>query len=259
MANPDLIVPTTCRLSTRLSIQWLPEPVGEETTDTLVMSVNGWYLDLRMKKTGGMDWAIAGQRIVESQHPVKVSFTHELDSHNAFESADCGTFEPLSPGVDKETGSMANYDLPGAPEMEYVEIWKELSFREGPEGPLKGISWVLESDDEVVEEEGEVLVTKTFLGRIWGTYLALQQTQLHRRQKDSSGNWIVSKSGHDVSAKREEWASGWSTTVVYGEAGELLPSMTEIEGQENGPWTVPGEKVTVEGKKYIVRAFEEIQ
>ncbi|KAJ5121866.1 hypothetical protein N7526_008803 [Penicillium atrosanguineum] len=253
MANPDLIVPTTCRLSTRLSIQWLPEPVGEETTDTLVMSVNGWYLRPTHEENGRN--GLGHRRATD----LKVSFTHELDSHNAFESADCGTFEPLSPGVDKETGSMANYDLPGAPEMEYVEIWKELSFREGPEGPLKGISWVLESDDEVVEEEGEVLVTKTFLGRIWGTYLALQQTQLHRRQKDSSGNWIVSKSGHDVSAKREKWASGWSTTVVYGEAGELLPSMTEIEGQENGPWTVPGEKVTVEGKKYIVRAFEEIQ
>jgi hypothetical protein len=69
MANPDLSVPTTCRLSTRLSLQWPPEPVGEETTDTIVMSVNGWYLDLRMKKTGGMDWAIAGQRIVESRDP----------------------------------------------------------------------------------------------------------------------------------------------------------------------------------------------
>jgi hypothetical protein len=76
MANPDLSVSTTCRLSTRLSIQWLPEPVGEETTDTAVMSVNGWYLDLRMKKTGGLDWAIAGQRIVESQDPGKNHIYH---------------------------------------------------------------------------------------------------------------------------------------------------------------------------------------
>lgn len=155
---------------------------------------------------------------------------------------------------------MANYDLPGAPEMDYVEIWQELSFREGPEGSLKGISWVVESDDEVVgEEEGEVSVTKTFLGRVWGTYLALQQTQLHMRRKDSSGNWIVSKSGHDVSARREEWSSGWSAKVVSGEAGETLPSMSEIEGQGSGSWRVPGEKVTIKGKSYIVRAFEEIQ
>jgi hypothetical protein len=190
---------------------------------------------------------------------VKVFFTHELDSHNAFESADCGTFEPLSPGVDKETGSMANYDRPGAPVMEYVEIWKELTFREGPEGALKGVSWVLESDNGVVSGEDEVEVTKTFLGRTWGTYLALQQTQFHKRCKDSSGNWIESKSGCDVSARREEWDSGWSQKVVFGEAGASLPSMNEIEGEGKGSWRVPGEKVTIKGKSYVVRAFEEIQ
>jgi hypothetical protein len=154
---------------------------------------------------------------------------------------------------------MANYDQPGAPVMEYVEIWKELTFREGPEGPLKGVSWVLESDNGVVSGEDEVEVTKTFLGRIWGTYLALQQTQLHKRCKDSSGNWIESKSGRDVSARREEWDSGWSQKVVFGEAGETLPSMNEIEGEGKGSWRVPGEKVTIKGKSYVVRAFEEIQ
>lgn len=34
------------------------------------MSVSDWYLDLRMDKIhGGIDWAIAGQRIVESEEP----------------------------------------------------------------------------------------------------------------------------------------------------------------------------------------------
>lgn len=60
---------TSCRFSTRISLRWLPEP-AHETTDTVVMSVKDWYLDLRMdKQTGAIDWAIAGQRIVESQEP----------------------------------------------------------------------------------------------------------------------------------------------------------------------------------------------
>lgn len=60
---------SACRLSTRISIRWLPEP-PQETTDTIVMSVKDWYLDLRMEKeTGNIDWALAGQRIVESQEP----------------------------------------------------------------------------------------------------------------------------------------------------------------------------------------------
>lgn len=36
------------------------------------MSVQDWYVDLRMdKESGGVDWAIAGQRLIESQDPRK--------------------------------------------------------------------------------------------------------------------------------------------------------------------------------------------
>lgn len=60
---------SACKFSTRISIRWLPDP-PQETTDTIVMSVKDWYLDLRIEKaTGKIDWALAGQRIVESQEP----------------------------------------------------------------------------------------------------------------------------------------------------------------------------------------------
>lgn len=37
------------------------------------MSVKDWYVDLRIETaTGKIDWAIAGQRIVESQEPCKL-------------------------------------------------------------------------------------------------------------------------------------------------------------------------------------------
>ncbi|RHZ58539.1 hypothetical protein CDV55_100070, partial [Aspergillus turcosus] len=56
-------------LSTRISLRWLPDPAFENT-DTIVLSLMGWYVDLRVDKpTGKIDWAIAGQRIVESQEP----------------------------------------------------------------------------------------------------------------------------------------------------------------------------------------------
>jgi hypothetical protein len=55
-----------CRLSTRVSIRWLPEAAAFENTDTTVMSVKDWYVDLRIDKVSGLiDWAIAGRRIVE--------------------------------------------------------------------------------------------------------------------------------------------------------------------------------------------------
>lgn len=69
MANTGNPTESACRFSTRISLRWLPEP-AHETTDTIVMSVKDWYLDLRMdKQTGEIDWAIAGQRIIESQEP----------------------------------------------------------------------------------------------------------------------------------------------------------------------------------------------
>lgn len=281
MAGPDAPV-SACRFSTRISIRWLPES-AQETTDTIVMSVGEWYLDLRMEKsTGKIDWAIAGQRLIESQEPrsslpvprclivvykckaniaiVQVSFTHELDSQNSFESADCGTFVTLPNGDDLETGSMPRPDRSGAPVTEYEEIWRELPFREGPEGAKRGMSWVLESDDGELRE-GETTLTKTFLGRIWGTYLALEQTQVHKRTKDSNGNWVVSKSGADVSVRREEWSSGWKDRYVVGVNGTKLPSMTRtggFEGEGKSSWRVPGGKVKIEGRQYIVRSFEEI-
>lgn len=155
---------------------------------------------------------------------------------------------------------MPRPDLPGAPVTEYEEVWRELPFREGPEGARKGIAWVLESvDGDLGEKEGEVTVTKTFLGRIWGTYLALQQGQIHRRHKAPSGEWVVSKSGTNVSARREEWSSGWSDRYVVGVDGGVLPSMMAgFEGEGEGSWRVPGEKVTFRGRLYVVRAFEEI-
>lgn len=172
--------PSDSRLSTRVSLRWLPDPPFENT-DTIVMSVKGWYADLRVdRKTNDIDWAIAGQRVVDTTDPSRVQFTHELDSHNSFDAVDCGTFSTLPNGDDLETGSMPRPDLPGAPITEYEEVWRELPFRPGPEGPQRGLSWVLESKGPEVSSVGEggVRVERTFLARIWGTYLALRQVQM---------------------------------------------------------------------------------
>jgi hypothetical protein len=57
------------RVSKRISIRWLPYEASE-ATDTLVLSLGGWYVDLRIDKaTVGIDWALAGQRIVTSENP----------------------------------------------------------------------------------------------------------------------------------------------------------------------------------------------
>lgn len=267
--------PSNSRLSTRISLRWLPEPAFENT-DTIVMSVKGWYVDLRVDRTSGdIDWAIAGQRVVDSQEPRVypmfvlalastdkekgcVQFTHEIDSHNSFDAVDCGEFSTLPNGDDLEVGSMPRPDVPGAPVTKYEEVWRELAFRVGPEGPGCGVSWVLESKVPVLEEGIEVRVSRTFIGRIWGTYLALCQEQTLVRAKGSEAASVTE--GRTVSARREEWnrSSGWSAEYVLGEEGENLPSMVNITGEGSTEWRTPGATVTIQGESYIVRSFEEI-
>jgi hypothetical protein len=193
---------------------------------------------------------------------VNVRFTRELDSLNEIGMVDPANFSPLPNGDDLETGEMPRTDLPGAPMTAFEEVWRELPFREGPEGAKKGLSWILESDDSnvnVSENGEEVTVTKIFFGRIWGTYLAFQQVQIHSQEKDAEGSLSLKRTGAEVSARREEWSSGWEEKYVVGPDGATLPSMKNgFEGEGQGSWRVPGEKVVIQGKSFIVRAFEEI-
>lgn len=57
----------TARQSTRLSFRWVPEPAAENT-DTSVLYVGTWFVDLRVDKaTSAIDWAMAGERIIENK------------------------------------------------------------------------------------------------------------------------------------------------------------------------------------------------
>lgn len=185
-----------------------------------------------------------------------MQFTHEIDSHNSFDDVDCGTFTTLPNGDDLETGSMSRPDLPGAPVTEYEEVWRELSFREGPEGPGKGVSWVLESKHDLELGEGqEVEVSRTFLARIWGTYLVVRQRQVYVRLAGSKD--AVVKTGKGVSARREEWDSTrWSAKYVLGLEGDSLPSAQDVEANEQ--LRTPGGTILVKGEPYTIRSYEEV-
>lgn len=59
------------RASTRISIRW-PPAEASEPTDTLVLSIGDYYVDLRVTKSDqSIDWALAGQRLVLSENPRK--------------------------------------------------------------------------------------------------------------------------------------------------------------------------------------------
>ncbi|KAL4923063.1 uncharacterized protein BDV17DRAFT_278123 [Aspergillus undulatus] len=244
---------TKCRLSTRVSLRWPPEPAFENT-DTLVLSVGNWYVDLRVDlNTTKIDWAIAGERL-QDKNSDEVTFTHELDSRNAFGVADCGTFSALPNGDDLEVGIMPRPDFPGAPVKEYEEVWRPLPFRP-IEGSNIGLSFVLESvrDWPELSESEEAEVTRTFIGALWGTYIVLRQRQVLVRPAGETKT--VVKSGGEVSARRESFVQGTGFVVKYElgpEAGDL-PARSDIG---HGPVDDSQKRIMVRGQEYMVRSFE---
>lgn len=69
-------------ISTRLSLRWLPEEPFENT-DTLVLMVGEWYVDLRVdKRSGHLDWAIAGQCLLKATNPRTRAPTWSLPWNN---------------------------------------------------------------------------------------------------------------------------------------------------------------------------------
>ncbi|KAJ6184516.1 hypothetical protein N7519_005817 [Penicillium mononematosum] len=251
-------------LTTRISMRWASE-TPFETTDTLVITVGEWYVDLRVdKQTGKIDWALAGECIQESKDPRMLSvfltvdgrviFTHEIDSHHNFNISNPCPFIPLPNGDDLETGTMARPDVPGAPMTDYEEVWRYLPFREGPEGPGRGLSWILESDEGVLEE-GQHKITKMFLAGIGGSYLVLRQKQIHVVRRTPLGERTVQITGEEVSTRREEWTDDhWEIKYALGPNNGSLPSMAnglgvDMRGRKSG------EKVTVGGCDFILRAF----
>jgi hypothetical protein len=97
--------------------------------------------------------------------------------------------------------------------------------------------------------------TRVYIARIWGTYVALRQEQMH----SVGDSEAVVKEGGEVSAIREEWDSGtgWKMKYILGPDADKLPSMTTIDTGD-GDWSV-GSEVIVNGQPYIVRAFERIE
>ena len=226
----------------------------------------------------------SGIWISNSQVPTgRVVFTHELDSHNSFDSVDSGTFVTLPNGNDLEQGSMPRPDIPGNPVTQYEEIWRELTpFPDTATDPgakstdNTGISYILDSEtihaneqlsgqqESSTDHDARMHVTRTFLGRSCGIFLALRQTQTYNRQRDHANNrWIIThRLGGEVSARREEWgSSGWHVKYTFGPDGSNLPSKLNtaslpLDGEGKGLWRVEGQTVEIGGESYVVRAFE---
>ncbi|KFY70834.1 hypothetical protein V498_10185, partial [Pseudogymnoascus sp. VKM F-4517 (FW-2822)] len=137
------------RLSTRISLRWVPDE-PEELTDTLVMNVGGYFMDLRVAKADhSIDWAMAGERQILSTNPrkshpsprLKCRWIKAIDSLGPSDP-DEGVFTPLPNGDDLETGSMPCAHK-GDAVTEYEEVWRKLDPVAGPKR-----AWIVQSVEE---------------------------------------------------------------------------------------------------------------
>ncbi|RAO69996.1 uncharacterized protein BHQ10_006008 [Talaromyces amestolkiae] len=262
-------------LLTRVSIRWPPED-AYENTETTVISVNNFFVDLRVEKqTRRLDWAIAGVRLVDQNDSRRVTFLHTINSRNTFQHIDTGLFERLPNGDEMETGTMIRPGDPqGAFPRQYEEVWRQ---RKPGNVPGQNIAWVLEgagsrvsltqnSDGIGSEESKEV---ETFLARLGSVYIAIRQPTRIVQTPQANGSFSFQKFGdvEGVSVRHEEYAGGkkgWVEKFVTGPEGRDLPTMQKnksdfIPAQEGkGNWRKPSQKVMIRGEEYVVRGFAEV-
>ncbi|KAM0426080.1 hypothetical protein ACHAPT_008711 [Fusarium lateritium] len=218
----------TLRLSTRISIRWAND-APSEPTDTVVLSVGDYFMDLRIAKADqSIDWAFAGTREILSRDPLHCRWNHVIDSRLSFDP-DEGKFQSLPNGDDLETGSMPCAEK-GNQVTPYQEVWRELQ-------PNHGMNrgWIL---------QGKLDGDDVFLGQYGGIYLAMRQN----------------KEGV-FSALKEELTNvqgrlQWERTYLSGDL--KLPSLSSIgviSLPEEEKWRV-GCRVVFDGQAYQVRALE---
>ncbi|OAL30881.1 hypothetical protein AYO20_08574 [Fonsecaea nubica] len=226
------------RLSTRLSIRWVPGEASEPT-DTLIIGVGGWYVDLRITKLdGSTDWAMAGERLILSQEPLTCKWTHWIDSRG-YTEPDVGSFKPASQSTDSiETGSMLH------PETNimtpYEEVWRTLPATFTYRFPS---AWILRSVDG-----------KTFLGQLGGDFLALK----------GGNEGPAGMTG--FCARREAWddtKGAWITKYETGDEQNLqyLPRLAQETQNRAGKemeWvegSKEGDTVDIFGAQYIMQQW----
>ncbi|GAA5897612.1 hypothetical protein JCM5296_003738 [Sporobolomyces johnsonii] len=221
-------------VSTRVSIRWPPAPPTDHQAVCVIQGRSGFFLDLRVKRTPGLDvgekdcevaWATAGWKELlpakaeEGQQHDRARFTPVLDSRRPSASSstappsedlsaqpDEGTFTPLPNGDVLETGSMLNPDTGIV--QDYEEIWRRLPLQAGCENG-KAV--------EVTILESRSTRGRAFLGRVGDYEIGMEDAE--------KGFGVVQR------VRREgEWQ-----TVCCNEAGSGLPAVPlEVPAWEHG-------------------------
>ncbi|WWD17571.1 hypothetical protein CI109_102012 [Kwoniella shandongensis] len=231
--------PAPARASTRISITWSDRPPLEDT-DTLVLTIEGYSLDLRVfvdgPQNGEIDWSTVA-RVDEVEGSTEANptlrWTHLIDNRPPSSLPDQGKFRTLPNGDVVEEGIMFN---PKTDKNEpYEEVWRRLS--QSPQAPylvLESISVPSGGSHEESNEQG------VFLGRVGENALGIAKLQ-------PQGTFVAWRD------RLGDGSSTWKRVYEFGEkqlVEKVLPSLPE---QTPDDWVV-GKEVELGGQKWVVRA-----
>lgn len=196
--------------STRISLQWPPEPAAEDSDVLVLVSNQAHFVDLRIKKDRSLanpiDWIITGKEYAIPDTN-KIEFQHEINTHvkgNHGGDYDVGIFNELENGDREELGEMTNLDTGKI--QPYRELWKSVDpLKSTPEDLIKG-----DSTPDV-----PCVVYKVKNDEYLGTVVRL-------------GNFLqgalLNKSTEKYSLKRLFLKNGeWDTVFEYGDERLKLP------------------------------------
>ncbi|WVF71738.1 hypothetical protein IAT40_006546 [Kwoniella sp. CBS 6097] len=224
------------RVSIRVSIAWSGQSAIEDT-DTLVLTIEGYSLDLRVfnmgPNKGTIDWstvAHVGETEGSTKENPKLRWDHIIDSRPPTSMPDQGVFDSLPNEDVTETGTMHN---PKTDRYEpYVETWRRLNL--GQNVPYlvlerQGLKSKTGKDDH--QEEG------VFIGRV-GTY-ALG----------------LAKVGGSYYAWRDSLgAKGWERVYEFSDdKGRLQSLLPTLPAEVPSEWS-EGDVIKLGEGEWIVRA-----
>ncbi|BEJ10904.1 hypothetical protein CspHIS471_0103260 [Cutaneotrichosporon sp. HIS471] len=204
------------RASTRLSIAWAGRPAKEDT-DTLVLTIDGLSIDLRVfitdRQRGGIDWASVGAISYGEGHSdatPRLIWTQLLDSRPPPPTeASAGSFSILNSTDVLETGVMYN---PGTELDEaYDEVWRRLSVPPGSKYTVMervdGVYGLPGSDEDKAHK-----LPRAFIARLGEWVLGLG--------RDEKGEFGAYRD--DEGMRKYSFGSGLPTLSAEVHAGERI-------------------------------------
>jgi hypothetical protein len=203
-------------LSTRVSIQWPPEPVGEDTKTVVITTPDNHFVDLR---------------VYLEHYPYRIQTSEEFE--NVFQWCSCGVERPIA----------NSNKIEFCQEINSIAIWKSIRANEPllpPEPDIGEFSSIPNSEDrkEVGTMTNPATGKQQLYVEIWRSLDPDKHTheyevpQLSRPIVNEIFTLVVSSVGYSGKLVR---VGNWAQGIIYNKSNKETP-LHVIQSHYDGSW-----------------------